>query len=505
MRRYFLYALLCLLSLFQLSYAKEEEKKLTIEESLHVALTKAELFEWEYWKPIKLTYEQATSPLEKQSIALAHYKKLYRDALKAHATKKAAIKGVETIGIAGLLALSFFSGDIAGFMGYDQMTQAKVNLAGRLGCSVGSAFWGALQLSPSAMSEHSPTSLIKDTVNYSRYALGRGLEDPYLQVDEVFAEAYFRLADNHPDLFEKTKARVYQMRQDDKAHVNNYLQYVETAAALPLGNLPFQLDEERYYSVFEHYSEQVVDAMALLVSSKVYWSELASGRGGLHFPYYFEGEPGTGKTNAVRALSKVMKTQLFEAHLDGANYEKIVGQRFDPSLLSERGRLLEAFCASSVKGKTNGQNAILFIDEFDRLLNADDYESRQVLSFMLKALDPRQNKFYSPYLGVHVPFPNLVILSGNHRVTDAALVNRFEKVEFDGFNAKAKRRITESVLVPDVLQRYGFEQAQLEDGDREAIDQLLMSDQANRGLRQIEKGLTKIIGRKVARRYFTAR
>ncbi len=484
--------------------SQDADKKLSTEYMLKQSLAKADLFAVEKWEVIRKSYFLEKEQHARDEIVIVHYKKLYKKHLVNVATQVSIEKGLEIGGIAGAIGLGLGAGSISRMLNLpvsvQQFTEALAP-----SFAVGGLFaWMGLQLSPTAVNEHSPFSLARDTVKSMRYAMGKYYEDPCVSADELLAKSYFKLLDNHKTLFDKTVSMAYKMRADAIEHVVYYKNYIETAAALPLGDYSFHVNEDAYEKAFKHYSLSVAESMDILVSSFVYWSQTGHLVKENKHPFYFEGVAGSGKTHAAKNLAKILQVPLIEANLDGATYEDIVGTKFEPHLPSSRGRLLEALSSAvNVRDKPFGSNVLLFIDEFDRLLNADDYQSRQVAIFMLKALDRTNFKFYSPYLGVNVTLPSLVILSGNYAIKDEALLNRFDVVKFDGFNLAAKLNIFNEVILPDALESFNLTFDELTANDSQKLNALVESQPDAKGLRYIEKGVNKILIKKVGSWYLT--
>lgn len=228
---------------------------------------------------------------------------------------------------------------------------------------------------------------------------------------------------------------------------------------------------------------------------------------GFSFPAYFVGSPGTGKTYAVKQLARSMRMPFSLVDLDGASVEKIEGTA------TTRGKLLDAL-SQRVSGERgpNVKSRILFIDEFDRLLTAGTDESRTLLAYILKLLDPAKRSFYSPYLGAEVALPDVIILAGNFgldRVVDPsfeALGSRLNVINFEGFERDSIRAVIFEELIPEYLNKASkissgrFSLNQLPDEDVQAIHHYIdRSD--DRGLRSALKFAKKVADRALKKVY----
>ena len=205
-----------------------------------------------------------------------------------------------------------------------------------------------------------------------------------------------------------------------------------------------------------------------------------------------------GKPTQRKKLAKAMGTGITSVILDGASIKDIVGTP-SSDLNPQPGRLLEAIAHAPSRDFINHSNKILFIDEFDRLLTADDKDSRDVLGFMLKLLDPNNRKFYSPFLQAEVQLPDTIILAGNSDLQTLslkhprleALASRVDSIAFDGFNEQAKREIATEVLIPKLENSYRslgqeFSNFHLTDTEQDMITAFIAQGE-DPGLRSLEK------------------
>ncbi|MTI13179.1 hypothetical protein E1189_09160 [Sansalvadorimonas verongulae] len=185
--------------------------------------------------------------------------------------------------------------------------------------------------------------------------------------------------------------------------------------------------------------------------------------------------------------------------LDGATIDDMVGTPFE-SFDGKAGRLLDAIISSTASSRDlNHHNQILMIDEFDRLMISGDKQSEEVLSFLLKLLDPNSRYFYSPYLKTDIRLPDTIILAGNSNLQELsdrhpqlqAMVSRLSIVHFDGFDREAKRAIAYESIIPKVEAGFrsigvGYGDFSLGEEGRQSVEAFLQSD-TDPGLRSLEK------------------
>ena len=157
---------------------------------------------------------------------------------------------------------------------------------------------------------------------------------------------------------------------------------------------------------------------------------------------YLVGEPGTGKTTFTKAYAQALGLPLITVEnikkalmIDGPLF--FFGDHMNDSFkLSELTRDL-------TKNGKIPKNAILFLDEIDKYLNASknshDPEASTIESFLLQLLDPNQDSIRLPDLGIEIDVSNLIIIAaGNELLDSAPLRNRMTLLEFPCI-AKEKR------------------------------------------------------------------
>ena len=115
--------------------------------------------------------------------------------------------------------------------------------------------------------------------------------------------------------------------------------------------------------------------------------------------------------------------------LAGKSVADLEGAGFD-SPKPRAGAILDAILAAKDSGGRTYRNMILVLDDFDRVLNAQDPASKATLAYMLFLLDPANgHRFFSPYFAAEVQLPDFFIVTGNSVISDMALRRRFSNVE----------------------------------------------------------------------------
>lgn len=110
----------------------------------------------------------------------------------------------------------------------------------------------------------------------------------------------------------------------------------------------------------------------------------------------FVGKPGTGKTQLVRTLAKVLELPFVHISMGGCK---------DPALLvgsspvyesSEPGAIVKGLC------RTGYKNCILYLDEIDKI--DDSHQATPVINSLIHILDPLQrDKHHDLFMGHDLP------------------------------------------------------------------------------------------------------
>lgn len=172
--------------------------------------------------------------------------------------------------------------------------------------------------------------------------------------------------------------------------------------------------------------------------------------------YYFHGNPGTGKSSAARKLAEFMGLPYFVPpirRIEDLSSDNLEGT--ERTLFSHKpGTFARALLAKNKDGRSY-LNAILIIDDFDRMLLASEQRAGvpTALSFLLEYLDPEKTTYYNPYFDASIDISRLsIIITANqpipkrvHSKSDpdtilkdpfAALRSRVTEVHFPDFPSK---------------------------------------------------------------------
>lgn len=237
---------------------------------------------------------------------------------------------------------------------------------------------------------------------------------------------------------------------------------LDKALRLPFYSKELAYDGEKIVWALRNYSPELRVRLQRFAYSELIYQQSDHVIDDTHYPVYFQGPPGTGKTHVAKQLAEAMGTNLAVVSLDGATIKDIVGTPVE-MWEDKSGRLLDAIIARTESSfDINHHNQILLIDEFDRLFISGNEKAKDILSFMLKLLDPTQRSFYSHYLKTDVRLPDTIILAGNrdihalsaHDPELEAMASRLDKVVFAGFSVESKKAIAAETMIPNKERRF---------------------------------------------------
>ena len=273
---------------------------------------------------------------------------------------------------------------------------------------------------------------------------------------------------------------------------------LDKALRLPSYTKELTYDSQKIRNALRNFPSELIDRLDRFALAEINRQKMKKRPVG-HYPVYFQGAPGTGKTYAAKKLAKAMGTNLVTVTLDGATIDDMVGTPFE-SFDGKAGRILDAIISSTTSTHDlNHHNQILMIDEFDRLMLSGDKQSEEVLSFLLKLLDPTHRYYYNPYLKTEIRLPDTIILAGNsdiHQLSQQhpqfeAMASRLNRIDFPGFSQETKRAIAFESIIPQIEESYrsigeDFADYAFPESERALVEAFISGDD-DPGLRSLEK------------------
>lgn len=249
----------------------------------------------------------------------------------------------------------------------------------------------------------------------------------------------------------------------------NYFNNINRLFSLPRSVKDLSRDwsqvEDKLKSSMRNYDHSLQDMVLDMVRNHILSVQSPSEKG-LRNIAYFWGDPGTGKTYLAKLLAELTGLDLVHISLADANaesfnkqssftdYSKVdFGDGPPRRLMRDSGlnfgisnfwnlevlsRLSEALVNEG--GERVRKNAIIFIDEADKVINQE--ENHGLRTIFLNFLNPDEENIYLSDLGVRVDISKfLVILAGNKPFTEPAIMDRVQSINFPGFNREQRKSI----------------------------------------------------------------
>lgn len=172
------------------------------------------------------------------------------------------------------------------------------------------------------------------------------------------------------------------------------------------------------------------------------------------------GPPGVGKTSVAKAIAKALNLDFISIALGGCGDEAEIRGHRRTYIGANPGRILKSLCGSVASQRRMGSNAVILLDEIDKLgadRRGDPYAA------LLEVLDPEQNKeFRDHYLEIPYDLSKVIFVATANKECDipAPLRDRMETIYLSGYTIQEKIHIAEQHLISSVMEDHSLTQEQ---------------------------------------------